>query len=327
MTISIIVVSKNSEKTIGECLKRLRAQSYDQSLMEILIVDGGSTDNSTEIASNYGAKIIDGGYPDNQEARRYIGGRAAKGKILLYLDTDNYIPHEKWLEKMLEPFIKSHVSASFTRWYEPSLMLPAIDRYYALLGGNDPIAFCLGKHDRVPFGDYSLPAGAKLQTRAENYDVVTFSLSNLPTLGCNGFLLRKECFDLLEIKDPEFFFHTDIHVDLIQINVEISYAIVNDSIIHASGGSLLNNQLKRVKYKFLLYDRLSSYRRYKVFDSKSVVDLIKLSYTIISAFTFVIPLLRAFYWFTKTNRWEWFFHPVALLSSVVMYSFGLIKRN
>ncbi len=50
--ITIGIVAKNEEKYIGETLKGLINQDFDDSLFEIIVVDGNSTDRTREIAEN-----------------------------------------------------------------------------------------------------------------------------------------------------------------------------------------------------------------------------------------------------------------------------------
>lgn len=323
--VSVVIVAKNSKPILGLCLERLRRQNYDQSLIEVLVIDGGSVDGSQEIARTFGACVIEGGYPDNQEARRYMGAKQAIGEILLYLDSDNLIPYDTWLPDMVAPFEKPQVVASFTKWYDPDKLLPSIDRYYALLGGNDPVVYYLGKHDRVPYGERRLPKGAELVSTKSGCEIVRFSPKQLPTLGCNGFLVRKAYFDLLDLQDPEKFFHTDVHIDLLAKNPNAEYAIVENTIIHASGGTLLTNLRKRLRYKSEHSERLREYRRYHVFDPGCWHDRLRLLYVIVVAGTFIIPLLRAVVGFLRTGRWEWFWHPVATFGMVAAYGVAFIS--
>lgn len=48
-TISVIVPMRNEERSIGACLDAIRAQDYPAGLVEILVVDGGSSDRSRDI--------------------------------------------------------------------------------------------------------------------------------------------------------------------------------------------------------------------------------------------------------------------------------------
>jgi glycosyltransferase involved in cell wall biosynthesis len=52
MKITLGLCTKNSEKTIRECMERILNQSYPKELVEIIIVDGGSKDETIEIAKN-----------------------------------------------------------------------------------------------------------------------------------------------------------------------------------------------------------------------------------------------------------------------------------
>ena len=56
---SIIIASYNSERTLGFTLKSIRRQSIDQNELEILVIDGGSTDSTRKIAAKYGADVYD----------------------------------------------------------------------------------------------------------------------------------------------------------------------------------------------------------------------------------------------------------------------------
>lgn len=101
--ISVIVPVYNVEKYLPECLESIVKQSYEN--MEILAVDDGSTDSSTEIlkqASLQDARIHvlrkeNGGLSD---ARNYALDRA-KGEYAAFIDGDDTI-HPQMLQKMLE---------------------------------------------------------------------------------------------------------------------------------------------------------------------------------------------------------------------------------
>lgn len=54
--VSIIVPCRNEEEFIGRCLNSLLAQDYPKDRIEILIVDGASTDRTREIIQDYKAK-------------------------------------------------------------------------------------------------------------------------------------------------------------------------------------------------------------------------------------------------------------------------------
>lgn len=54
---SVVIRTKNEEKWLGECLRRLAAQTYQD--FETIIVDSGSTDRTLEIARRFPVRILE----------------------------------------------------------------------------------------------------------------------------------------------------------------------------------------------------------------------------------------------------------------------------
>lgn len=82
--ISIIIPTKNEEKSIERCLKSLQKQS--RSPIEILVVDNHSTDHTQEISKKLGANVFTAG--PERSAQRNFGAKAAAGDYFLFLDAD-----------------------------------------------------------------------------------------------------------------------------------------------------------------------------------------------------------------------------------------------
>ncbi len=100
--ISIVMPTLNSSRTLGECLSSIRGQDYTQGALEIIIIDGGSSDSTESIAQNFGARFIkEPGRKDNPEARKAIGLSNAKKELIAFIDSDNILPHKDWLKRMI----------------------------------------------------------------------------------------------------------------------------------------------------------------------------------------------------------------------------------
>lgn len=90
--VSIIVLTYNSEKYIGDCLKSIINQTYRNT--EILIVDSNSKDNSVEIAK----RILEGYYGNQQiilndknlgyAKGNNLGIKQSKGEYIIILNPD-----------------------------------------------------------------------------------------------------------------------------------------------------------------------------------------------------------------------------------------------
>lgn len=89
--ISIIVPLYNKAATIERCIKSVLAQTYDD--WELLIIDDGSTDASSEIVDKYsGNEKIHYHYKKNGgvSSARNLGIKLAKGEWITYIDADDY---------------------------------------------------------------------------------------------------------------------------------------------------------------------------------------------------------------------------------------------
>ena len=90
-TISIVIPVYNSADTLAACMDSVLAQTYRD--LEILLVDDGSTDGSLEIGLRYAAgdprvRVIRGNH-SGPGAARNLGIRGARGKYLLFVDSDD----------------------------------------------------------------------------------------------------------------------------------------------------------------------------------------------------------------------------------------------
>ena len=68
--VSIIIPAKNEEKLLRGCISSLHQLDYPKEKIEIIIVDGLSTDNTAGVAREMGAKVIEGeGVEEHQPPR------------------------------------------------------------------------------------------------------------------------------------------------------------------------------------------------------------------------------------------------------------------
>ena len=100
--ISVIVPAFNAARTIQPCLEAILNQKC-ASVYEVIVVDNNSTDQTFSIASSYPSiKLIQEKRQGRANARN--GGiRAARGKFLVFCDSD-CVPQPNWLEALMAPF-------------------------------------------------------------------------------------------------------------------------------------------------------------------------------------------------------------------------------
>ena len=85
--ISGIVITKNSEEMIADCLDSLSFCS------EIIVIDNKSDDRTREIAEKMGAKVFKENFQDFSQARNF-GSQKASGEWIVYVDSDERVTDE-----------------------------------------------------------------------------------------------------------------------------------------------------------------------------------------------------------------------------------------
>lgn len=101
-SVSIIIPAFNEEKYIGMCLESIKQLDYPLELIEVIVVDNGSTDTTIEIARSSNCKVellplV------NVSALRNRGASIAEGDVLAFLDAD-CIVKRNWIKNALTKF-------------------------------------------------------------------------------------------------------------------------------------------------------------------------------------------------------------------------------
>jgi glycosyltransferase involved in cell wall biosynthesis len=114
MHFSIIIPTYNSAKYIGHCLESILQLDYPKENYEIILVDGGSNDNTVEIAHNFsGLKILKSNNSSISNSRN-IGAYEAIARNLVFIDSD-CIADKKLLKKAYQYLIDYECCGGFYR--------------------------------------------------------------------------------------------------------------------------------------------------------------------------------------------------------------------
>lgn len=183
-TLSVVMVVKNEEEHIGECLKRIQWAD------EIVILDNGSTDKTIQRALVYTKKII----TDVSEFNDLLYNKAiqcAHGTWILLIDPDEHLSEELQTEiqRVIDedsakyngyyiPF-KHFFLGKWLRyggWY-PSYLLRLIRREYASVGSEIHGTFTLPKEETgflkghiLHYGDVSIEQRVRKMNLYSNLD-------------------------------------------------------------------------------------------------------------------------------------------------------------
>ncbi|WP_310426341.1 TIGR04282 family arsenosugar biosynthesis glycosyltransferase, partial [Chamaesiphon sp. VAR_48_metabat_135_sub] len=100
--ISIVIPALNEAGTIAKVLAGIHSLPN----VEIILVDGGSSDDTVSISTELGVKVISA---DKGRARQMnVGAKAATGEILLFLHADTFLPFgfETMVRSTLQPCLR-----------------------------------------------------------------------------------------------------------------------------------------------------------------------------------------------------------------------------
>lgn len=108
LSVSVVIPAYNAADTIGLCIESLLKQSYPKNLVEILVVDNKSTDNTAELIKKYPVTYISQTDKQQRAATRNAGIIQARNDIIALIDSD-CIADPDWLKNGLRWFTQENI--------------------------------------------------------------------------------------------------------------------------------------------------------------------------------------------------------------------------
>jgi len=318
-SVSIIIPTFNSSRTLGLCLKSIFCQDYPRGKVEVIIADGGSTDGTVKIAMGYGVDKILKNPLRTGEAGKAIGFRNASNDIIAFIDSDNVLPEKNWLKRMVRPFEVDSIAGSEPLYFAYRRDDSSINRYFALIGMNDPLCLFIGNYDRY---SYLTDKWTGLNVRWQDvgdYLILKLDERALPTVGANGFLVRKGLVN--ECLMGEYLFDVDLVYELVSKGHN-EFAKVKTEIFHLYSDSIttfLGKQMRRISH-YAKYKRLGL-RKYP-WSNLGRLGLIKfISFTLL-----MLPLLvQTVRGYLRKKDRAWVFHPIACWVTLLAYGWAMLQ--
>lgn len=198
LTMSIIVLNRNNKKVIFRCVETLL--KFNTYQYEVIVVDNDSTDGSYEmLLKKYGknscVKIIRNSQ-NGCSSGRNLGVEHAKGEYIFFLDSDQWIIGDHWMDIALK-IMKEHIGIGAVAW--------------------NAGWFYPGKLSAL-IVDY-------LPNRGMQADMLY--RTDIGLLATSGFLMRKRIFKAIggfdEFYDPTCFEDTDLTLKIRNYGCEVAY--------------------------------------------------------------------------------------------------------
>ena len=196
--ISVIILNYNNMKVIGRCVDTLFA-NRGYANYEIIVVDNQSKDGSYEmLQEKYGDKIMLVRNEKNGcSSGRNLGAKYASGEYLCFLDSDQWIVSDLWLEAALDTIEKNNGIGAIAwnaGWFNPN------DVRGPIVDGYDQRAI-----------------------KSSRY----LARNDVAYLATSGFLMRKDLFEEIggfdEFFDPTCYEDTDLSLKVRYAGFDILY--------------------------------------------------------------------------------------------------------
>jgi len=273
MLLSLVIPAKDkNDPKLAELLASIDRQDFPKDQLEVLVITEGTS-----------------------ESAKAIGIRRAKGEVIGILASDNEL---MWESDLFHYYSRAMADgASHPGFYSTNKRDDVLNRYFALIGGNDPLSFYMGKNDRFPHYCQSLPR-----------------FTNGRTVGDNGFFVKKS---LIEKTDLDNYYHIDNANEIIS-----SITPEPLPIRHNTGGNIFTFFNKR--YRYGLQHAFNKNRRWHLVDFRKPQDIRRFIWFVLATLTLIEPLSISFRGYRKIRDIAWFIHPVACIFTLVTYTFLVI---
>ncbi|MBI2847819.1 MAG: glycosyltransferase [Chloroflexi bacterium] len=314
--ISVIIACYNGEARLPGCLDSIMAQDYPREKIELLVIDDDSSDSTVAVAHGYGARVYRNGNR-NIEMGKSIGLKHTRNELIFLIDDDNRLPSTDWLKKCVTAMMENPEAVGAEAiYFAYNRKDPPANRYCSLYGINDPTAYYLKKRDRLTWVENSWELPGKVVMETGDYYLVEFNERNLPTVGSQGYLTRRDL--LLKTNWAPYLFHIDSNAELIRAGHN-RYLMMKLDVIHIHS-STLGHFLSKIRRNMALFLRQSALRTYKWPTSR-----IRLVLAVLAMATVVVPLYDSLRSFSRKPDPAWLLHPVLCTATTFMYGYMMIS--
>lgn len=170
-TVTVSVLTYNGERYLEQLLTAVEQQSYD-GVVELLVIDSGSTDRTLEIVAEHPAVRLHS-IPNSEFGHgrtRNLAAELATGEIVAYLTHDAVPAHEHWLRELVLPFVDDErivavVGKQLPRPSAPPILKYDIQRVFERLGPDYALTVVA---DWGQLGDESALAAAAFYSDANS---------------------------------------------------------------------------------------------------------------------------------------------------------------
>lgn len=251
--ITIAILTYNSSKTLRLVFEGVKRQTLDPMLIDLMIVDGGSKDDTLAIAARYGARVVHN-LKTEMISGRQLGICEARGRYICFIDHDEVLENPNSLTLKLQILKENaNVRAVVGSGYTYDKSTPMINLYINEFG--DPFSYFIYKSSKdsnrfpVEMDKKFLPISSKADYSIFNFNETyrRLPIIEITTSGAvvDLFFLKEQLPELLE--NPQELVHLLFYFCEKSAQIAITKS---DGVLHYSAETL-NRYLLKIRWRII----------------------------------------------------------------------------
>ncbi|MFC1674332.1 glycosyltransferase [Candidatus Omnitrophota bacterium] len=308
---SFIIPTYNASQHLECCLNSIRGQRYPQEKIEILIIDGGSLDDTLAIAKRFKCRIFD----NPKRLAEYgvqIGMQQAEGEFLVVFACDNELVSIDWVEKVLSVFDRDQgISAVWGRLASKAGDA-GLNKYFQLIQ-SDPLNWFVNNN----LNKYK----AQAQDLHGDYCVFEVAPQRPLVWGANGLTYRKERIKRVWGQEGYLGDNDAFQCMIEQGDNKVAYFGI--PFVYHHHVAKLSDWIKKWKRNFTyhLADKQKTRNMNWLFTNDFKMKLFFWAfYSLLPIFS----LSHSIYLYNKDKDIHWFYHPIVTWMQFTTYAYLVI---
>jgi glycosyltransferase involved in cell wall biosynthesis len=299
--VSFILLTYNGGDGVRKCLQSVKDQSYPQNLIDVVVVDNGSKDDSVKIAKKFKARVFV--HPKGDLYTNWVRGlHRTKGEFVFYLEQDIVLRGNDFIQKMIKPLLDDdRLIATFTK-EQPKKDMHWVPRYLSYhVSQCDPLFEYLTTQIEETFIE-----------RHSSYIVCKYSLGKIPGVA-RMFYRIKYLKKTANWKAKNYFDH-DFIIQCVKAGFPYFGYVPEPGYYHYHARDLKHLLQKRVRNLGLHFFPYNDETEYKWVDTRDKKQVLKMAWWVIYANLFFPATIRGFIRFLKHRDWVLLMEPIIVIT-------------
>ncbi len=140
--VSIVIPIYNATPTLSICLESIHNINYPKELLEVIVVDNGSTDHSPLIAKQFDVNVFTETSMQSSYAARNKGIQESRGDLIAFTDSDCIVTRD-WLKHLVKEWENKAMGcfAGEIKAYQPKTLVEKFSDRELILRQNEALSF------------------------------------------------------------------------------------------------------------------------------------------------------------------------------------------